>query len=239
MSKDEPPLGPAASDHVAAFLRMGTGFVPFVGTALAELITQVVPGQRIQRLETYCRYLSRELSLLQEDELRERLSNPERVDLFEEGAYQSARALSVDRQEKIAKAVAFGISGDDQEILETKRVLSLLRQLDDAEIVILTSRLDRFSRDDDFQTKHEDVIYAPGLHMQSSREEMDKNTVFKIAMNKLEQLGLIEPVYKKPKKGEAPDMDPATGRLKATYQRVSMSGRLLLRRIGVAEEDDF
>jgi len=239
MSKDEPPLGPAASDHMAALLRMGTGLVPFVGSAFAELITQVVPGKRMERLENYCRLLYRELQRLHEEELKARLSDPNRIDLFEEGAYQAARALSIVREEQIARAVACGIAGEDPQVLETRRILNLLRQLDDAEILILTSRLDRFARDPDFREMHGELISPLPLHMQSSQEEMDKNAVFQISMNKLEQLGLIEPVFDKPRRGELPEMDPKTGMMKARSRRVTPSGRLFLRRIGVAHDDDF
>ncbi|MGR3376068.1 hypothetical protein [Salipiger abyssi] len=239
MSKDEPPLGPAASDHVAAFMRMGTGLVPFVGSAFAELITQIVPGQRIKRLETYCRYLNQEVQHLGDKELRTKLSEPTRIDLFEEGAYQAIRAITDDRQNSIAKAVAHGIAGSDLDVIEAKRILNLLRQLDDAEIIILCSRLDRYYQDEDFQSRNSEIISPPAAYMGSSRKELDQETVYRIATNNLEQLGLLEAVYRKPKRGEPAEMDFKTGRVRSSHHQVSPAGRLLLRRIGLAEEDDF
>lgn len=239
MSKNEPPLGAAPADHIAAFIRMGTGAVPFVGGALSELVTQVIPGQRIQRLEAYCRYLSEEMKTLSPEQLRKKLESPEAVDLFEEGAFQSARALTDERKQQIARAVGYGLSGEDMQRLEAKRVLSLLKELDDSQIILLLSRMEKFSRDEEFRVRHAETIEPVMVHLQSSRDEIDLETVKTMALNKLEALGLLEGVFRKPKKGEMPEFDHKTGRMKQSYRRVSPAGRLLLRRIGLIDEDDF
>ena len=73
-------------------------------------------------------------------DVRSRLTDPENVNLFEEGAFQSVRALSNERKEYIANAVANGITGEAKDGLESKRLLNLLGELDDAEIIVLSSR---------------------------------------------------------------------------------------------------
>lgn len=75
-------------------------------------------------------------------------------------------------------------------------------------------------------------------HLQSTREELDRSIVQKIGEQKLLSLGLIQQRFAKLKKGEFPDFDQKTGMIKSSGTEITPLGRLLLRRIGLAEEDD-
>ena len=63
-NKHPPALGSNASDRLAALLRSTTGLVPGAGAALAEIITALIPNQRIERIEKYLLYLHEELARL-------------------------------------------------------------------------------------------------------------------------------------------------------------------------------
>src|SRR5690348_12709636 len=67
------------------------------------------------------------LGRVEESDLRSRLRDPENVDLFEEGTFQSIRALSRERKEYMAELVARRITGEEKEQIESKRLLNLLR----------------------------------------------------------------------------------------------------------------
>lgn len=75
--------------------------------------------------------------------------------------------------------------------------------------------------------------------MQSSREELDRDEMYRLARSHLVDLGLLKATFRKPKRGEAPEFDEKTGMMKAKGLELSPLGRLLLRRVGVAEEDEF
>lgn len=239
MTNEKPPLGPGPSDHLSSFIRMGTGSVPFVGAALNELVTQVIPGVRIQRIEDYLRYLDQKLAGLSEEEAKTRLQSRIALDVFEEGALLSIRALTVERQEQISTAVANGLLGDESELIEAKRVLQLLRELDDAQVIVLASKLLKFGGDSDFRDKHKNVLEPEMRHMGSSREEIDRGIVKDIADQRLLSLGLIRHRFKPVKKGELPEFDPKTGMMKTSGTEITPLGKLLLRKIGLANEDDF
>jgi hypothetical protein len=63
------------------------------------------------------------------------------VALFEEGAYQASRAFSEERRRQIAELVAGGIADERRDYLESRRVLRLLGELDDGEVVLLAGYL--------------------------------------------------------------------------------------------------
>ncbi len=239
MDKNEfPTLGPDERDRGVAILKSVAGFAPGVGSALAEIINRFIPNQRIDRIEQYIQRLHEALRDMPEALIRERIHSPESVDLFEEGGFQSARAISEERREQIANVVAYGLSGEDKERIEAKRVLKLLRELDDDQIIILTAHLSKNMFDDDFQERNQHILYGPAVHMQSSREEMDQATMIELAKAQLISLGLLRPRFKNIKKGEIPEFDSKTGTIKRQSLDISPLGRLVLRRIGIAGDDD-
>jgi hypothetical protein len=195
--------------------------VPVAGSLIAELITEVVPGQRQDRFEDWVLHLTQRLASLEEASVRERLREPENVALFEEGAYQAARAISEERRRQIAELVAGGIADDRRGYIESHRVLRLLGELDDAEVIILAGYLQK-NRDGDYWARHANVLQDLAAHLGSSREEIDADTVRKAGRQHLVQLGLL-------------DQGALGGAASIQLNRL---GRLLLRRIGLADDDD-
>jgi hypothetical protein len=233
------PLGGASTDPAKAMLKGVLSGIPLVGGVISEIVGQLIRDQRMDRLEDYVRRLSDDLSGLAESEVRQRLTEPENLDLFEDGAMASARALSDDKRERIARLVAYGISGDEQAGIEAKRLLQLITRLGDDQIIRLTSYLHRHQRDTEFRAKHASVLEPVFAHHGSTREELDRALVQDMAKAELIDLGLLREQFKKPKKGELPEFDEKTGRMKAGHRDLSPLGRLLLRRIGLAEQDEF
>jgi hypothetical protein len=63
-TREVPSLGAGGGDRTAAVIRSVTANIPIVGQALAEIITELVPNQRIERVEKYLHYLSEEIASL-------------------------------------------------------------------------------------------------------------------------------------------------------------------------------
>jgi hypothetical protein len=216
-----PTLGPTGRDRAIALARGIAGAVPFAGAAIAELITEIVPGQRQERIEDWLRHLAERLVGVEETVLRKRLRKPENVALFEEGAYQAARAFTGERRRQIAELVAGGIADDRRDYVESHRVLRLLEELDDGEVILLAGYLSK-NLHGEYWNRHASVMYVPPAHLGSDRDGIDRNTVREAATLHLLRLGLLE--------GEA-----------GAQHSVGLSslGRLLLRRIGLAGDDQW
>lgn len=214
-----PVLGTGSGDHVAAILRAVAAAVPLAGGVIAEAVNYTIPSTRMQRVENYLTWLSEKLSGLEEATLRERFVSPENIDLLEDGARQAARALSDERVERLARLVADGIRIASIPYVESRRVLRLLEELDDIEVIILASFLQKNSHDAEFRQKHGDVLYQKPAHLGSSQSELDADVVHNFGRQRLMQLGLLNDAR--------------------SYVDITPLGRLLLRRIGLAEHDDF
>jgi hypothetical protein len=219
---DLPPLGATGQDRTLAIVRGLAGAVPVVGPLIAELIAVVIPDQRTERMEDWLRNLAERLTTLEEKDLRSRLREPENVDLFERGAYQAATTISQERREQIAELVASGIADADRNYIESRRLLRLLGELDDVEIIILAGYLQK-NTTGEYRTRHAAVLQVPAVHYGSSRNEMDAAAVGSAGRQHLVQLGLLE------HGAIAPEAST----------KLTHLGRLLLRRIGLATQADM
>lgn len=237
--EDMPKLGKTERERSTATLKASLSLIPHIGGALAEIVNHFIPDQRLDRIEEYLRRLETKLTHLSQDEIRKKAEDAETLDLFEEGGFQSARATTEERREQIANVVAYGLSGEDKERIEAKRILKLLRELDDDQIIILAGHLQKNLFDDDFHVRNSDILLGPAVHMQSSRDDLDRATMSDLAKAQLISLGLLRPRFKSVKKGELPQFDPKTGTMKRQSLDISPLGRLVLRRIGIADEDDL
>ena len=219
---------------VAAIIGKGLlGAIPFVGPLAAEIVGAVIPNQRIDRIESLLKLL--ESKIPEEDRLKveERFISSDSVDLIEDGFIQVSRALSENRKEYIASLLKNSLTDNDLKHIEYKRLLSILGELNDLEVLILKSktvhRMD--PKHNEFWKAHEDALTSPRAHMGSTLEEIDKHTIYQTHKSHLVNLGLLEAKFKKPKRGELPEFDDKTGMIKAQSYDITSLGRLLLRSI--------
>lgn len=239
-SESEGPsaLGGTPNDLAASILKSVVGLTPVAGPILAEIVGHTIPNQRIDRLEDFARKLAARFALVEDKLNVKSLKSNESVALFEEGAFQSARATTDIRREYVANLVAHGMCGDEKERIESRRLLDLLRQIDDDQIIILASYLSSNYDNDEFLEKHADVLEPVGAHLGSEQEEIDRETVYRLTRDQLTTLKLIQPRFKKPRKDELPEFDYKSGTVKATSNSLTPLGHLLLVRLGLAAADD-
>lgn len=230
---DKPNLDQSKTD-VAIAVGMGTlGLLPYAGPILATIVGQIIPNQRIDRITRFAEILDEKLQELDREFLEHKMRTEEFVDLFEDGAFQAARALNDERKEHIASLLKNSLSSEDLDHVQEKQLLSLLGQLNDAELVILKHfGLDMAPHEAHaFFEENEETIRGPMVVMGSPQEDADRGAIHQTYRNHLRRLGLVRATYKKPKKGEPPEWDLKTGMIKAGSDRITPLGRLLLRYI--------
>ena len=235
--KEQPKLGNNTTDIVAAISKVGVGMVPYVGSILGEIIGNVIPNQRIDRITQFVQHLDERLVAMEQETLRTRMMLPLTVDLLEDAFTQASRATSNDRIEQVANVVAHGISAETMDQVETKRMLWLLGQLNDIEVILLRNGLVRMNQeyqlDSEFQKKHAKILAPRAPHMNSSEDEIEEAALFNSYRQHLADLGLLRGRFKQAKKGELPEFDEKTGMLKASGYDVTRLGLMLLRHLGL------
>jgi hypothetical protein len=228
-----PNLRSESADHFTTLMKGGLGAIPLIGPLMAEIVGNVIPNQRMDRLVQFVQILEQRLSGLEEAVLREKLASATAIDLLEDSFLLAVRATSEERLEHISNVLANGLVPEESNHSESKRMLWLLGQLNDQEIVILRGRLpmtrEEFAADAEFQKLHVELLSPDASHLGSSEDELENAALKASYRQHLCDLGLIRPRFSKPRRGEIPELDGNTGMLKASGTDTTRLGKMFLR----------
>jgi len=226
------------SDWGVMAARGTVGAIPIVGPLFSEVITQFIPNQRQDRIVKFLEKLSKKIENLSQQELISKLHDPYNLDLFEDACFQAARALSDERLEYIATALKNGFTDKELEHTYTKKLLWLLDQLNDNEIVILFFYyLRNTDKHEGFLEKHKDIIRDIRKTNNMSEIEYSKATIHNSFKKRLIELELLSPRFKKPNKNEIPSFDFDTGMIKNQGLNITPLGRTLCEFIDIEKDD--
>jgi hypothetical protein len=190
MTKERMPLiGRAMSDDVMQYVRATTGIVativglPLGGAILSEVLSEMIPGQRLPRLEEFCKRLLEQLSVL--EVAVESIRIERNAALIEEGALFAIRATDPDKVQRLAVTVARGIAEDERKKLHSSKLISIVAELDAEDVAILdayaSSSFEKFKK-----------IRPQALIIGAADDIVQSNAMYQAAHNRLERLGLIE-----------------------------------------------
>lgn len=230
-----PTLGSTPRDEIVRTTSSFVGAIPFAGPILTEVITQLIPQQRQERLEEYVRQLETRIEGIERTQVYRRSV----IELFEDGAFLAVRSHTTARISQIANVVADGMSGEEHKTIEAKRMLNLLEEIDEEQVVHLSASLHKNRRNREFHETHATILRPKAVGFGSSREELDAHTLQQMAKQKLVRLGLLNQNFKRSRPGELPEFDDKTGMIKASGHSLTPLGRLFLRYLGLAEPDDY
>ena len=217
------------TDWIALLTRGGAGAIPVVGGIVGEVISELIPNQRQDRLVNLVILVSEKLQQQNIELIRAKLHDPYHIDIFEDACFQTIRALSEERLEYISTALANSLTDDDLEHLQKKKLFWLLGELNDYEIIQLfyysLSTNPRVR--EEYYEKHSDVLRIPPITNSTTDDEKEKIVVSRTYKERLVQLGLLSPVFKSPKRGMIPEFDNKTGQMTIKHYQISPLGRLL------------
>jgi hypothetical protein len=234
---ESPDLENRQSDVGAAFLKGLVGAAPLVGPLLAEAIGVSIPNQKLDRLIAFAKELDDRVKYLEQDTVTLKTESENFNDLLEDALTQASRAMSNERRKYIASLLTNSIKNDQLTHIEHKKLLSLLGELNDAEILTLQYYSLLFSKQREFAELHNELFKPIHRSFGAPQTNIDKGALRDSYRGKLIELGLLDLDYKRPARGEVPEFDERTGRIKANGYKVTRLGKLLLRSIAPQNRD--
>ena len=126
-------------DRAALVTKVAASLVPVVGGPLAEVVTEVIPRLRQDRIVEYLRELDARLAILEQENVDCFLASAEKIDLIESGGHLAARATSSERISRLAEIVFRGLKTDETNLVRRKRLLGLFGEIDDDEFLLLNA----------------------------------------------------------------------------------------------------
>lgn len=228
-------LGSKAVDRRVAVYKGILGNVPILGGLMAEVVSAVIPEQQSDRLRQFVEALEVKIQDLDPEQVEARFQEPEFIDLLQESLTQAVRAVAQERIEHITEIVHQSLSDKDCSYIHFKKLLYILKELNDLEVLMLCSYGRR--HDNDFREQHGDTTQVVKPAFGCTQEDSDNYLVQAAHRAHLVRLELLSPRFKKPKKGQLPEFDEKTGMMTVKGYNITSLGRLLLRTIG--ELDGF
>lgn len=235
--EDNKSLQNKGADYTTTALKGVLGAVPIVGSALAEIVGSVIPNQRIDRLANFAAKLAEKVQEHEKEMIQKRLLEPEGTDILEEALWQSARALSEERRSQIASLVKNGLTKDQIDLIEAKKLLLLLSQLNDLEVLILRGHLAFLYQEEGFEENYGEIVRPEIAWIGAPREQLDKAAISESLRQHLVQLGLLKPNFPFVRHGETPEFDSSSGTFRNSGYEITLLGRLLLRSIDLLPKE--
>ena len=225
-------------DVVASVLKGYLSSLPVLGPIVAEMIDDLIPNQRIDRIASLLRALESKINPEEKAKVEARILEEKSVDFLEDGFLQATRALSEERIEYIASLLKNGLTDEDLEENAYKRLLSILGEINDIEVLLLKyhTKITTIGRAEEFRRKYPGIL-TDYLFIGTSQKEVDTHAICEAYTINLSRLGLIKSMFDRPWKDELPELDEETGMMKSSGYYITDLGRLLLRVINQSEED--
>ena len=190
----KPDVDETDLDRAVSASTLTLSAIPTIGPLIAEAVKHGIPNQRIDRIADMLKIIDREVSNLRREMVAQRMRTEEFRDLLEDGLWQATRAITRRRREYIASLLKNSLTNEQLSHERAKRLMSLLDQLNDTELIILgwygTGRVGEQA--DAYYTRHEQVVDLPYLKRGASDEERDEVDLKRRSHQRLQNLGLIQ-----------------------------------------------
>ncbi|OLF35820.1 hypothetical protein BTW00_08025 [Psychrobacter sp. C 20.9] len=196
-------LDPNSKDRLVSVAKAVAGTIPYVGTLISEILDNVVPNLRFERIVVFLQELDSKVSQVDEklECFKVNLASEEGVDLLEEGMLQASRSISRERKERLASILEKSLSRENLKYEESRKILNMFRELTDPEIIwliyySLEPRLGKGPHSD-WVEKHPDVLKPisktiTGLNEELENEQLEKAALQDSYKETLLRFGLVE-----------------------------------------------
>ncbi len=181
----------SSNDRAMLLVNAAGGVLPGLGPMISTLITGHIPHQRMDRIADFLKHLAGRVSSIEQTLESCTAGSPE-LDILEDAFMAAGRAFSGEQRERLAKIAAFGLSSARQRHLEAKRLLAIVSELDDEQVLLLMSYSGRFAGDREFHRRHYSIV-SPAIAARSQ----EQHHIRELALQRLASAGLLEQRYKK------------------------------------------
>lgn len=163
--------------------------------AVAGFILAEVAGTlfnlRDRRIRLLFEALESRLSAAEREIALRSVAQEEGASFLQEAMLQAARRGTAQRVEQLAELAKNGLVADDDRRRERERLMSILNELNDDEVVLLRSVAVTPARDTEFRERHRHIVEYSRPHDGAPEDAHERYAVWDSYWNHLDRLGLI------------------------------------------------
>lgn len=185
-------------DRLVSVAKGVVGACPVIGPMASEAIGTMIPNQRLDRVVEFLRQLEAKVKAVDARlEIFERnVCTPEGLDILEEGLTQAARSVGAERKARLAHLVGRSLTSEEVKYEESRKLLNLLRELSDPELLwlIFYSMDPTLGRGPhtELVEKNPEVLKPVSREMGAPQEQIDRGALQDSYKNTLTRMSLIE-----------------------------------------------
>jgi len=222
-----------ATDIRASLYKGITGAIPIAGPIISEIISSIIPNQRIDRISVFLGQLNERVSQNEQETLK---INKYFIDLLEDGIIQASRALSDRRNKYIAIFLSKSKNITEENYTAKKKLFHILEELTDRDIDVLLG----IKENGYWKTsmEHTSPSISIGTYNSMSEDEKYENDLQSSLLDSnittLERHNLISPIHEKEDHDYGSDnnhIDDETGMPIITDYTHTVLGKTLLNSI--------
>ena len=226
-----------SADITAIILKSTCKLAPVVGGFIGEIVGQLIPNQRINRVQQYSEILGKMFEELDETLLPILIANNNFIEFVEDSYYHAIRSATQKRMEQIAHIVFEGIKSRDTEFSERRHIFQILSQINDIEIIILGYFLyKKYGNSRKYQEKYPEIFEREYYDYPEDSDQRDKSAILESYYGHLTGLGLLVQNYSIDNKSVS-DTKNRISLVNPNGLSISRSGKLLLRYLNIECED--
>jgi hypothetical protein len=214
-------------------LRAVVSAAPLVGGLLTEIVTELIPNQRLDRVEKFVLALAEEVQHAGTERCLPSSEGPQ-LELVEYGLRAASMTSSASKINYLAKCAAKGLTNDERDAIRAQRILKILSELDPEELIVLLYNTKRtIAAAQEFRKLHPAIFDIPLLLYGSDQDARKRNAEYQAAERHLISLGLLSEDIK---------FDSKTGAAKLTVSKaekdiqLTIVGSLVLYHAGLVEQ---
>jgi len=240
MDEDQ-KLNPNVSDVISSLVKAGANLVPYAGPFIAEIVGNLIPNQRLDRVTKFLEILNSKIESMKDeiDILRLKTDNNLLI-LFEKSLICSTQTNSKEKYYYYSDFVVSCFLPNATEQMQKERILSILSELNDIEVLhlIYYSFNPTIGMQNSFISKYKDVLFP---HQRTMNEPMEHgyNDYFKeLYLDNLERLRLIHRDIEVDRNTKMPIIDIFTKQFKKGYASITPLGMIIAQFIGAEKYKD-
>lgn len=198
MNTDKSSLETNTTDIVATAARGIAGLCPVVGGLVAEAVNHLIPNQKLDRVTDFLKTLDQNFAILKHKvrTLEKNMVSERGMDLLEDGIVQASRSITEERRSRLANILSKSFSQKELKYNESKKILNILRELTDPELLWLAFYSKPSNRGSDYHKqlmeKHHEVLQPASRTLGIAQEEIDRGALQDSYKNTLVRFGLLE-----------------------------------------------
>jgi hypothetical protein len=230
-----PELQTKGIDAFTSFSKAGLSLIPFIGPFLAEIISYIIPNQRMDRVVKYLKLLNNKIDNANNPQIIDELKNNSKaIILFEKSIQYAAGTNSNDKYEYYAEFILHSINDKTTDQIQKERMMETIGELNEIEVLILIyySLRPTIGMNNKFIEKYQNILFPEEPTLGEPIEKSYDAKFNQQYMDNLEMKNLIIQPIEINRELKTPIIDIFSGQIKKGYPHISIIGELLIKYIG-------